>query len=388
MSGGRRMKKLGKILAGTLLIGLIVITAGISASKVEATENTAISDFQINGTTLVKYQGSATTVTIPDNIEKIGEDAFSGNTTLVSVNIPSSVKTIGYNAFADCTALQHISIPNGTTTIEDAAFSGCTNLSKVSFGKNVKTLGSGVFVNCPNLQKVDISSKNEYLVCASGVLYDKDKTTLIEMLPGRTNRTFYFPSTVTDIYPYAFWGVDHLEKTVLSQNLHEIPAYAFSNCTALTGIEIPYSVYSIDIKAFENCTGLKEAIIHESVSDIHSSAFDGCNNVTIIADEGTVGYEFAKNRTTTEADGSSDTTAASETQGEVAQPVETPNVISEENATPSVSSENAGTQDNTGTANDYVPPLEAPNDSYIIGESRTIGNNAMVIIDGSRQVVH
>ena len=381
------MKKLGKILAGTLLLGVIVITAGISASKVEATENTAISDFQINGTTLVKYQGSATTVTIPDNVEKIGEGAFSGNTTLVSVNIPSSVKTIGYNAFADCTALQHISIPNGTTTIGDAAFSGCTNLSKVSFGKNVQTLGNGVFVDCPNLQKVDISSKNEYLVCASGVLYDKDKTTLIEMLPGRTNKTFYFPSTVTNIYPYAFWGVNSLEKTVLSQSLHEIPAYAFSNCTSLTGIEIPYSVYSIDIKAFENCTGLKEAIIHESVNDIHSSAFDGCYNVNIIADEGTVGYEFAKNRTVTGT--GSDTTTVPETQqGEVIQPVETPNVIPEGNTTPSAAPENSGTQDNTGTTNDYVPPLETPNESYIIGESRTIGNNVMVIIDGSKQVVH
>lgn len=382
------MKKMGKILAGTLLLGLIVITAGVSASKVEATENTAISDFQINGTTLVKYQGSARTVTIPDDIEKIGEGAFSGNTTLVSVNIPSSVKEIGYNAFEDCTALQHISIPNGTTTIGDAAFSGCTNLTKVSFGRNVKTLGSGIFVNCPQLQKVDISSKNEYLVCASGVLYDKDKTTVIEMLPGRTNRTYYFPSTVTDIYPYAFWGVNNLEKTVLSQNLHEIPAYAFSNCTALTGIEIPYSVYSIDIKAFENCTGLKEAIIHESVNDIHSTAFDGCNNVNIIAEEGTVGYEFARNRVVPETPADADTSVVPETSGDASQPVESPNVITEENATPEVAPGNTGTQDSTGTANDYVPPLEAPNNSYIIGESRTIGNNAMVIIDGSRQVVH
>nr|MDE6607614.1 leucine-rich repeat domain-containing protein [Lachnospiraceae bacterium] len=154
------MRKELKILAGALLLGLAVATAGISASVVEATEKTVITDFQINGTTLVKYQGTASTVTIPDSVTKIGEDAFSGNTTLVSVNIPSSVETIGYNAFADCTALEHISIPNGTTVIEDAVFSGCTNLSRVSFGKNLKKLGSGVFAGCSKLQKVDISSKN------------------------------------------------------------------------------------------------------------------------------------------------------------------------------------------------------------------------------------
>ena len=110
----------------------------------------------------------------------------------MSVNIPSSVETIGYNAFADCTALEHVSIPNGTTVIEDAVFSGCTNLSRVSFGKNLKKVGSGVFAGCSKLQKVDISSKNSYLVCSSGVLFDKDKTTVIEMLPGRTNKHFIF----------------------------------------------------------------------------------------------------------------------------------------------------------------------------------------------------
>ena len=58
------MRKELKVLAGVLLLGLAVATAGISASVVEATEKAVTTDFQINGTTLVKYQGTASTVTI------------------------------------------------------------------------------------------------------------------------------------------------------------------------------------------------------------------------------------------------------------------------------------------------------------------------------------
>ncbi|MDE6606629.1 MAG: leucine-rich repeat domain-containing protein, partial [Lachnospiraceae bacterium] len=217
-----------------------------------------------------------------------------------------------------------------------------------------------------------------YLVCSSGVLFDKDKTTVIEMLPGRTNKTFYFPSTVTNIYPYAFWGVNNLEKVVLSQNLHEIPAYSFSNCSALTGVEIPYAVYSIDMKAFENCTGLEEVIIHESVNDIHNTAFDGCDKLVIIAEEGTTGYEFARSHSFV------DDTEETEVQNEGTAP---------NSKSPGILSGTTGTvqntdQDNTGAQNGAGNTNTETDDGSVLGTTRTIGNNAMVIIDGSKQTVH
>ncbi len=171
------MKKTIKGVAGTIVlmtaVTLAVITQ-IPTKKVEASD-TPTADFQVNNGVLVRYQGSSSTVSIPDKIEEIGEGAFAGNTDVVSVNIPDSVKKISYAAFENCTALQRISIPSGVEELGNAVFSGCSNLKRVSFGKGLKTVGSGIFAGCQKLEKVNIASKNKYLSYSAGVLYDKEK---------------------------------------------------------------------------------------------------------------------------------------------------------------------------------------------------------------------
>lgn len=360
------MKKIiKKLVVGAAMSLVVAVTAitQIPATAVEA-ETTATADFQINEGTLVKYQGSASTITIPKGVEKIGEEAFAGNTTLVSVKIPAEVEEIAYGAFANCTSLKRVTIGDGTESVGNGAFAGCTKLTKVVFGKNVETVGSGVFVGCSKLEKVDISKKNEHLVCESGVLYDKEKSVLIQMLPGREGSSFKCPSTVETIRPYAFWGADNLEKVLLSQKLHKIPAYAFGNCQSLTGIEIPYSVYSIEMKAFENCTVLKEVIIHPSVSFIHDTAFEKCYNLKYTTEEDSYAYEFAqshpaekKETSKYEADTESSAVEASEEQGLESE------------------SQNNGSSGNSG----YVDPLEYPED--VLGKTRVVGRNAFVIVD-------
>lgn len=367
-------KTMYRLVAGLTLALFIavVVVAQIPATAVEA-ETTATADFQVNEGTLVKYQGSASTITIPSGVERIGEGAFEGNTSLVTVKIPSSVEEIAYGAFANCTSLKRVTISDGTETIGNGVFSGCSNLTKVIFGKKVKTVGSGVFVGCTKLEKIDISTKNEYLVCDSGVLYDKEKTTLIEMLPGREETTFKCPSTVTTIRPYAFWGVEELQKVLLSQNLHKIPAYAFANCQSLTGIEIPYSVYRIEMKAFENCTSLEEAIIHPSVEFIHDTAFEKCYNLEIKAETYSYAYEYAQSHPIEEE--TSKYTVEAETEADVTESVETENT---QNNT-----------DNTGSSGSgYVDPLEYPETPGVLGKTRVVGRNAFVIVEGSKPTVH
>ena len=80
---------------------------------------------------------TATNVTIPDGVTKIGEGAFLYCTSLESVVIPDSVTQIGVGAFSACTSLSSVVIPNSVTKIGDEAFMECTSLSSVDFGGTV-----------------------------------------------------------------------------------------------------------------------------------------------------------------------------------------------------------------------------------------------------------
>ena len=115
-------------------------------------------DFQMNGTVLVKYNGSATNVTIPSGVTSIGHDAFRGNLNLTSVTIPSGVTSIGSGAFAGCTNLKSITIPSSVTSIGDSAFYDCRSLTTITIPSSVTSIGNRAFRGCTSLASVTIPS--------------------------------------------------------------------------------------------------------------------------------------------------------------------------------------------------------------------------------------
>ena len=86
-----------------------------------------------------------TSVTIPNSVTSIGENAFQGCTNLTSVTIGNSVTSIGISAFESCTSLTSITIPKSVTSIGGFAFVYSTSLIRVNFLGNAPTIGSFPF---------------------------------------------------------------------------------------------------------------------------------------------------------------------------------------------------------------------------------------------------
>lgn len=286
-------RRIRRLIGGMFIITAIIFTQ-IPPHLAEAA-SVAKEYFLLDEDTLTEYTGTATTVSVSDDIKVIGEEAFANNPYLGVINIGKNVKEIRHGAFANCTYLNRVVIPDSVTSIGSAAFSGCTGLINVSLGASVEEMGDGVFAGCRNLAGISVSRKNDNFKYEAGVLYDDTQQRIYTYLSGNQYPAYQMPNSVEHISPYSFWGNENLSEVYLSSRLCEVPAYSFSNCKNLKSIQIPYSVNYIDAKAFENCVNLSDVEIPGSVTYISPTAFDGCPKLNIIADEGTYAYDYFKN---------------------------------------------------------------------------------------------
>ena len=101
--------------------------------------------------------------TFKPNITTFTYNLFYDNPYVISVNIPNCITTIFgieamYSAFGSCDGLTSVTIPNSVTIIEDDAFSGCRSLTSVTIPSSVTTMGTNVFRFCENLEHVTVEA--------------------------------------------------------------------------------------------------------------------------------------------------------------------------------------------------------------------------------------
>lgn len=288
------MKKITLKVIGAIFLILALITTQIPGIPVFA-KSEGSDVFELNGTTLVRYTGTAKTVSVSDTVKVIGEEAFAGNEYIQEVKLPSGVEEISYRAFADCPNLEKIILPDKLISLGSGAFSNCSNLKEITLGSCCSNIGYGVFAGCDVLSTLNISDKNSYFIYKDGLLMDDEGKQLYCVLKGAKKKEVTVPKTVTSIKPYAFWGCDTIQTIYLSEYINYLEDYSLSNIPKLESIVIPYSVEGIGLKAFADCVSLKDVTIHPTVKTIHESAFDGCVRLNILAEPGSQAYIFKEN---------------------------------------------------------------------------------------------
>lgn len=199
-----------------------------------------------------------TSVVIEPGVTSIGSLAFYKCSNLTSITIPSGLTSIGEMAFFNCSALTSVTIPNGVISIGNFAFGSCTGLKSITIPSSVTSIENNIFQDCTGLKNITVDSSNPSFCSESGVLFNKDKTTLIYWPRGKTG-SYTIPDGVTAIGDYAFYY-----------------------CSGLTSVTIPSSVTSIGESAFQHCTGLTSITIPNSVTSIVNLAFWDCDSLTIV----------------------------------------------------------------------------------------------------------
>ena len=222
-------------------------------------------------------------VTIEDGITAIPNNLFDSAYTLETLDIPDTVTSIGDRAFYYCKSLKSITIPDGVTSIGDNAFSYCSSLTSINIPHGVTSIGDGALGSCLSLTAIDVNTGNENYTSVNGVLFNKNKTKLMQYPAGKTDKSYTIPNGVTSIGGYAFSDCSNLTSVTIPDSVTSIGDNAFYDCSSLISVTIPSGVTSIGSGAFQSCSSLTSITIPEGATRIEEYAFAWCLSLETIS---------------------------------------------------------------------------------------------------------
>ena len=200
------------------------------------------------------------------------DTSISGDITIPDTLGGYPVTAIADGAFSRCTKITGITIGNNITAIGSNAFRNCTALTAATIGENVSTIGISPFINCLKLTGISVAESNpNFSSDATGILFNKDKTVLIQA-PGGMAGSYTIPDSVAAIGDYAFSGSNRLTAITIGNSVTTIGECAFANCGDLTYATLGANVTTIGPHVFYYCRSLTGIQVDESNPNFSNDA--------------------------------------------------------------------------------------------------------------------
>ncbi len=229
----------------------------------------------------------------PDGVTEISPDAFKMCIGITKITVSKNVDTIHAEAFLNCEKLTSFgvsgsstytvkdgvlytrdmsalvrfptaktgayTIPDGVALIKEGAFDGCAEITEITLSKTMSVIENGALSGASSLAHIECPSENTAFSSDNGVVYDKNKTSII-------------------VCPAGYKGVFNIPTGVKT-----VGAYAFKNCTEISEVNLPLTVTSVGKFAFYGADGIGVIILPPAVKSIGDFAFDKCSNIRVFA---------------------------------------------------------------------------------------------------------
>lgn len=208
-----------------------------------------------------------------------------GISSLSEVKIGALVTRLNKDMFNNCAGLKSLTIPNTVMSIEEGVFRGCVNLQHIYIedGNEILKLG------CNNYSRGNVAAGQglfydcpiETLYLGRDIDYGDDVHYGFSPFYNRTKLTeINISQNVTGIGKHAFDSCTGLKNVTLPNTVTEIGDSAFYGCKELTNINIPIGIKSINEATFSGCSNLANITFPNSITSIGNDAFSGCEKLT------------------------------------------------------------------------------------------------------------
>ena len=194
------------------------------------------------------------------------------------------VTSLGANVWKKSSKVQTVVLPKYLKTIEKKQ-------ADYAWGNIVKkkNIFSTPFTGCGKLKNIKVAKGNKYFCSAKGVLYTKNKKTLLVYPAGRTQKSYTIQGKTTQIGEAAFEYAKYLQKISYGKKLFYISDGAFF-ASGLRSVELAKNISNVGLYAFAYSTKLQKVTLGDKVEQINTP-FIGCTNLKQFkADKKEIGY--------------------------------------------------------------------------------------------------